>query len=114
MKKISIVIPVFNEADNLLLMYQKINGVFETLQDYTFEIIFINDGSRDRTQEKLAQLSRKYSEIKYLEFSRNFGHQPAVKAGMDFANGNAVISMDGDLQHPPELIPDLIRKWEEG
>lgn len=114
MKKISIVIPVFNEADNLSLMYQKINGVFETIQEYTFEIIFVNDGSRDGTQEKLEQLSRNYSEVKYLEFSRNFGHQPAVKAGMDFANGNAVISMDGDLQHPPDLIPDLIRKWEEG
>ncbi len=114
MKKISIVIPVFNEAENLLLMYQKIHRIFEMLQEYTFEIIFVNDGSRDGTQDQLEELSRQYSQVKYLEFSRNFGHQPAVKAGMDFATGIAVISMDGDLQHPPELIPDLIRKWEEG
>uniref|UniRef100_UPI0025EDB6C1 glycosyltransferase family 2 protein n=1 Tax=uncultured Chryseobacterium sp. TaxID=259322 RepID=UPI0025EDB6C1 len=67
-----------------------------------------------RTQEKLEELAARNQEVKFIEFSRNFGHQPAVKAGMDLARGNAVISMDGDLQHPPELIPQMIRKWEEG
>ncbi len=77
---------------------------FDGLNNYDFEIIFVNDGSRDNTQQKLEELSQKFEEVKFIEFSRNFGHQPAVKAGMDGALGNAVISMDGDLQHPPELI----------
>ncbi|SDH89264.1 dolichol-phosphate mannosyltransferase [Chryseobacterium taeanense] len=114
MKKISIVIPAHNEEGNVALVYEKINAVFSGLSDYDFEIIFINDGSRDRTQQKLEELSQEHEKVKFIEFSRNFGHQPAVKAGMDFAYGNAVISMDGDLQHPPELIPQMIRKWEEG
>lgn len=114
MKKISIVIPAHNEEGNVALVHQKIKEVFEGLAHYDFEIIFVNDGSRDNTQEKLEALSAKYPEVKFIEFSRNFGHQPAVKAGMDLAYGNAVISMDGDLQHPPEMIPGMIKKWEEG
>lgn len=114
MKKISIVIPAHNEEGNVALVHKKISQVFSGLSNYDFEIIFVNDGSRDQTQQKLEELSREYDEVKFIEFSRNFGHQPAVKAGMDHAHGNAVISMDGDLQHPPELIPELIKKWEEG
>ncbi|WP_336715728.1 glycosyltransferase family 2 protein [Chryseobacterium mucoviscidosis] len=114
MKKISIVIPAHNEEGNVALVHQKIKEVFDGQDDYGFEIIFVNDGSRDKTQQKLEELSAKYDEVKFIEFSRNFGHQPAVKAGMDNAFGNAVISMDGDLQHPPEMIPEMIRKWEEG
>ncbi|MFZ4928507.1 glycosyltransferase family 2 protein [Chryseobacterium sp. Mn2064] len=114
MKKISIVIPAYNEEGNVAMIHQKIKEVFEGLHNYDFEIIFVNDGSRDNTQQKLEELSRQYNEVKFIEFSRNFGHQPAVKAGMDNAKGNAVISMDGDLQHPPELIPEMIQKWEEG
>lgn len=115
MKKISIVIPAYNEEGNVAMIHRKIQEVFSVLRNYDFEIIFVNDGSRDNTQEQLEELSRQHhSEVKFIEFSRNFGHQPAVKAGMDHAQGNAVISMDGDLQHPPELIPELIRKWEEG
>lgn len=114
MKKISIVIPAHNEQENVALIHRKIKQVFDGLNHYDFEIIFVNDGSRDNTQQKLEELSQKYGEVKFIEFSRNFGHQPAVKAGIDNADGNAVISMDGDLQHPPELIPELIKKWEEG
>lgn len=114
MKKISIVIPAHNEQENVALIHRKIKQVFDGLTHYCFEIIFVNDGSRDNTQQQLEELSQKYSEVKFIEFSRNFGHQPAVKAGIDNADGNAVISMDGDLQHPPELIPELIKKWEEG
>lgn len=114
MKKISIVIPAHNEEGNVALVHEKIKEVFSGLKNYDFEIIFVNDGSRDSTQQKLEELSQQYGEVKFIEFSRNFGHQPAVKAGMDYADGNAVISMDGDLQHPPELIPDMIQKWEEG
>ncbi|OCA78300.1 glycosyl transferase family 2 [Chryseobacterium contaminans] len=114
MKKISIVIPAHNEEGNVALVHEKIKEVFSGLEHYDFEIIFVNDGSRDNTQQKLEELSQKYEEVKFIEFSRNFGHQPAVKAGMDYADGNAVISMDGDLQHPPELIPEMLKKWEEG
>lgn len=114
MKKISIVIPAHNEEGNVALVHEKIKEVFSGLNNYDFEIIFVNDGSRDNTQQKLEELSEQFDEVKYIEFSRNFGHQPAVKAGMDHAHGNAVISMDGDLQHPPELIPEMIQKWEEG
>lgn len=114
MKKISIVIPAHNEEGNVALVHQKIKEVFDGLEHYRFEIIFVNDGSRDNTQQKLEELSEQFEEVKFIEFSRNFGHQPAVKAGMDNASGNAVISMDGDLQHPPELIPEMIKKWEEG
>lgn len=114
MKKISIVIPAFNEEGNLCEIRKKINDVFTSLQNYSFEIIFINDGSRDNTQTTIEDLAIKFPEVKFIEFSRNFGHQNAVKAGMDNADGNAVITMDADLQHPPELIPELINKWEQG
>ncbi|WP_326983416.1 glycosyltransferase family 2 protein [Chryseobacterium sp. MYb264] len=114
MKKISIVIPAYNEGGNVALIHEKIKEVFTGLKNYDFEIIFVNDGSRDDTQQRLEELSQQFEEVKFIEFSRNFGHQPAVKAGMDNAHGNAVISMDGDLQHPPELIPQMIKKWEEG
>lgn len=114
MKKISIVIPAYNEEGNLSLIHSEIRKVFQTLTDYNYEIIFVNDGSRDHTQQHLEKLASECHEVKYIEFSRNFGHQNAVKAGMDYADGNAVISMDADLQHPPVLIPDMIRKWEEG
>lgn len=114
MKKISIVIPAHNEEGNVAAMHQRIQSVFEKMEDYSFEIIFVNDGSRDNTQQKLEELAAHFPEVKFIEFSRNFGHQPAVKAGMDYADGNAVISMDGDLQHPPELIPEMVSAWEKG
>ncbi len=114
MKKISIVIPAYNEEGNLMPVYQRIKSIFENMQGYSFEIIFVNDGSRDNTQSRLEEMALDFPEIKYIEFSRNFGHQPAVKAGMDYADGNVIISMDGDLQHPPELIPQMVKKWEQG
>lgn len=114
MKKISIVIPAYNEEENLTQIRLAVDEVFKTLSGYSYEIIFVNDGSRDNTQAILEQLAGKFTEVKFIEFSRNFGHQNAVKAGLDFADGNCVISMDGDMQHPPEMIPQLIQKWEEG
>ena len=109
MKKISIVIPAHNEEGNIFLIHQRIKKVFSELQNYHFEIIFVNDGSRDQTQAKIEELASQFEEVKFIEFSRNFGHQPAVKAGIDRSNANAVISMDADLQHPPELIPRALR-----
>ena len=114
MKKISVVIPAHNEEGNIPLIYQRVKDVFSTLENYRFEIIFVNDGSRDDTQKVIEELAQNNDEVKYIEFSRNFGHQHAVKAGMDSSTGNAMISMDADLQHPPELIPELIKRWEEG
>ncbi|KUY28530.1 glycosyltransferase family 2 protein [Elizabethkingia ursingii] len=114
MKKIDIVIPAHNEEKNVPIMRERIAAVFSSLSDYTYEIIFVNDGSRDTTQQVLEDLAAKYPEVRYIELSRNFGHQAALKAGLDNADGNAVISMDGDLQHPPELIPQLIKEWENG
>lgn len=114
MKKISIVIPAHNEEKNVALIYERIQAVFSHMEGYDFEVLFVNDGSRDATQEKLEALAHAHARVKYIELSRNFGHQPAVKAGIDFADGNAIISMDGDLQHPPELIPKMVEKWEQG
>ena len=114
MKKISVIIPAHNEEGNISLIHQRIKDVFSTLENYHFEIIFVNDGSRDHTQQKIEDLACNFEEVKFIEFSRNFGHQPAVKAGIDASNANAIISMDADLQHPPELIPEMIKKWEEG
>ncbi|MGX9985709.1 glycosyltransferase family 2 protein [Chryseobacterium sp. POL2] len=114
MKQVSIVIPAYNEEGNLNKIFHEIDLVFKDLKNYNYEIIFVNDGSRDNTQHILEELSIKYPQIKYIEFSRNFGHQFAVKAGVDEAHGQIVISMDADLQHPPVLIVDMIKKWEEG
>lgn len=114
MKTISIVIPAHNEENNIRPICAEIKKVMEGISDYDFEIIFVNDGSRDSTQRVLEGVSKEIKEVKYIEFSRNFGHQCAVKAGMDFAKGNAVVSMDADMQHPPKLIPEMIKKWEKG
>lgn len=114
MKKISIVIPAHNEEGNIPVVFHRIKKVFEELSSYNFEVIFVNDGSKDRTQHIIESLAEEFHQVKYIDFSRNFGHQPAVKAGIDYADGDAVISMDADLQHPPEIIPQLIEKWEQG
>ncbi|MDO4783076.1 MAG: glycosyltransferase family 2 protein [Capnocytophaga felis] len=115
-KKIDIVVPCYNENENILVLYDAIQAVFvrEHLEKYDYTLIFVNDGSSDNTLEHLKKLSSQKENVKYLSFSRNFGHQLAVKAGLDHAFADAVISMDADLQHPPELIPKLIKEWEEG
>ena len=112
-KKISIVIPVYNEAGNLKIILHAIKKVFESLP-YDFSIIFVNDGSQDETLNIIKKLSEENNEVGYISFSRNFGHQNALKAGFDSSNADAVISMDGDMQHPPTVIPELINLWENG
>lgn len=112
-KKITIVIPVFNESGNLSLMIDAIQKEFTGL-NYDYNIIFVNDGSTDHSLSFIKKYSQNQSNVGYISFSRNFGHQNALKAGFDMSNADAVISMDGDMQHPPALIPELIRKWEEG
>jgi dolichol-phosphate mannosyltransferase len=112
--KISIVIPTFNEEGNIEILYQKIAEVFKQITHANFEVIYVNDGSSDGSLEKVKHLSQIDSRVKFISFSRNFGHQNALKAGLDYAQGDAVISMDADLQHPPALIPEMIRLWQEG
>lgn len=113
MKLVSIVIPVYNEKDNIPVVLAAVKNVMAALP-YAYEITFVDDGSKDDTISVLRELSAADSNVNFLSFSRNFGHQYALKAGIDNAKGDCVISMDGDMQHPPELIPELLRSWEEG
>lgn len=111
---IDIIIPCYNESENIPVIRSRISKIFASMTEYQYEIVFVNDGSSDDTQEVLEALSSAHPEVKYIQLSRNFGHQPALKAGLDSASADAVISMDGDLQHPFEIIPILLQKWKEG
>ncbi len=106
----SIVIPVFNEEEMILQMYEKLVP-FLNNED---EVLFINDGSTDTTVNEIKSLIEKDRRLKLINFSRNFGHQPAITAGLQYSEGDVVIIMDCDLQDPPELIPELLKKWKEG
>ncbi len=111
-KKISVVVPCFNEEEGIATFNQTL---IENLpENYRYEIIYVNDGSIDNTFNIILSLAKENPAIKYISFSRNFGHQNALKAGYDFASGDCAISLDADLQHPPAVIPQLIAKWEEG
>jgi len=112
-KLVSVVIPAFNEADNLTVIIDRLEGVFSKTA-YNAEFILIDDGSKDKTLAILKTMATVKSNLFYIEFSRNFGHQLALKAGLDKAKGDCVISLDADLQHPPELIIQMLEKWEEG
>lgn len=111
--QISVVIPVYNEEACIGEMASRLRAVFESI-DGDHEIIFVNDGSHDGTLARLEELAAEDPHVKYISFSRNFGHQVALSAGIDHAGGDAVVSLDGDLQHPPELIPELIEHWRRG
>ena len=114
MKKISIVIPMYNEHEIANMCYKRINEVIKQLNNYEYEIIFINDGSKDNTQLILEEIAKEDKNVKILSFSRNFGHQAAVTAGIKYVTGDAIVIMDADLQDPPELIPDMLKLWEDG
>jgi len=109
--KVSIIIPCYNEEGNVELLYRKIK---ESLPDNIVEYVFVDDNSNDNTLNILEKLSSDDINVKYLSFSRNFGHQNALRAGLEYSTGDCVISMDADLQHPPELLQSLIDKWSEG
>ncbi len=114
-KKISLILPIFNEEENIPIVYRELSSIFNQLDAiYDFELIFINDGSRDQSWKKIKELSLKDARIKAIAFSRNFGHQMALTAGYDIAEGDAVITMDADMQDPPSLVLDMLHKWEEG
>jgi len=112
-KLVSIVLPAYNESGNIARVCSEIDNVFENLP-YSHEIILVADGCTDNTMETIQELIPNNEHVFFIEFSRNFGHQLALKAGLDHAKGDCVVSMDCDLQHPPELLPELLRKWEEG
>ncbi len=112
-KLISIVIPVYNEEKNIPVITDEIGKVFTSLPEYGYEIIFVNDGSRDNSFLTIYDLSQKDSRVKGIDFSRNFGKECATSAGCHYATGDAVITMDADLQHPPVLIPELLAHWEK-
>lgn len=111
--KYSIVVPVFNEELVIKESYRRLKAVMDRTQE-KYELIFVNDGSRDRTSEMIEQICMDDASVKFLSFSRNFGHQIAISAGMDYASGQAVVVIDADLQDPPELILTMIEKWKEG
>jgi len=113
MKHISIVVPVFNEQENIKIFYQDVCNHMEPL-GYSFELLFVDDGSTDGTILILDELSKRDTRVQALLMARNFGHQVALTCGLDYAKGDAVITMDGDMQHPPEMLPLLLEKWEEG
>jgi glycosyltransferase involved in cell wall biosynthesis len=114
-RKISLVSPFYNEEKGVQAFFNRINEVFEPLADrYDLEVIAINDGSRDQTYEELIKAKAKNQYLTIVDLSRNFGKEAAISAGLDFATGDAVIPIDSDLQHPPEVVIELIEKWEEG
>ena len=113
-KLISVVIPCFNEEEVIKETILRVTKLRNDLSKYDFELIFVDDGSKDHTRSILKKASQEDPNVKVLGFSRNFGHQIAVSAGLDFAGGDAVILMDADLQDPPEIVNDMISKWEEG
>ena len=114
MKKISIIVPAYNEEESLPYLYERLNKLMDSMSQYEFEILFINDGSKDNTLKLIKQYREKDNRYCYVDFSRNFGKEIGMIAGLDYATGDCVIFMDADLQDPPELIPELIKYWEEG
>lgn len=115
MKRITLLVPCYNEQEALPLFYEEINRILKELEEkYDFEILFVNDGSRDGTLEILKNLSKNDSRIRYIDLSRNYGKEIGMLAGFDYATGDCVITIDADLQEPPQVIPEMIEKWENG
>ena len=113
-KLLSLIVPVFNEEEVLPASYARMSAAMQALTGYDYEIIYVNDGSRDGTMKQLRAIAKEHKEVRVISFSRNFGHQLAVTAGMDNARGDALIIIDADLQDPPEVIAELVKAWENG
>ncbi len=113
MEKFSFVIPVYNEEQNIPVLYQKITEEMKSIGD-NWEIIFVNDGSKDRSLDVLQEFAKNDKRVKWIDLSRNFGHQAALTAGLDQTTGDAIISMDCDMQDPPEIIGRMIEEWRKG
>ncbi|WP_207491696.1 glycosyltransferase family 2 protein [Aridibaculum aurantiacum] len=114
MKHVVLVVPLYNEEGNIDALLTSIENVFAALPAYSYEVILVDDGSRDNSLQVVKQKAQQDPRVKYISFSRNFGHQNALKAGLDMADGDCVISMDADMQHPPSLIPTMLQHWEAG
>ena len=115
MKKVSVVIPMYYEEQVAQECYNRLKTVLNNINEiYEYEIIFINDGSKDKTMSILEKIAENDINVKVISFSRNFGHQAAVTAGLKYVTGDACVIMDADLQDPPELIPDMLSYWEKG
>ena len=113
-KLITILIPAYNEQDVLEMLKERLDNIINKIENYNFEILLVNDGSKDKTLEMLKELREKDKRYNYLSLSRNYGKEIAMIAGLDYSRGDAVIIMDADLQDPPELIPEMIKYWEQG
>jgi len=111
---LTVVVPVFNEVETIDVFYARMKKVLESLSPMSYELIFVDDGSRDGSFAKLTGLADHDTRVRVVKLSRNFGHQNAVTAGVDTAQGDAVVIIDADLQDPPEVIPSMFRKWREG
>lgn len=114
MKKISVVIPMYNEEAVAKECYKRITTVLLGLTNYSYELIIVDDGSKDKTLEIVEEIAKNDKKVKVISFSRNFGHQSAVTAGLKEATGDAVVIIDADMQDPPELIKDMLKLWEDG
>lgn len=114
MKTVDIVVPCYNEEDVLNMFYEETSKVVKQINGYSFRYIFVDDGSKDKTYEILKDFGEKYDDVKYISFARNFGKEAGMYAGLKYSDGDYVIVMDADLQHPPTLIPEMIKGIEEG
>ena len=114
MKKVTIIVPAYNEEESLPFLYERLEKLMNENTNYEFEILFVNDGSKDKTIDLIKEYREKDNRINYVDFARNFGKEIAMIAGLDYATGDCVIFIDADLQDPPELIPEMIKYWEEG
>jgi len=114
MKKVSILIPCYNEEKSLPLLYGELLQVIDNQKDYDWEILFVNDGSKDNTLLIIKQMREKDKRVCYVDLSRNFGKEKAMLAGFDYVTGDCMIIMDADLQHPPRIIPQMLEEWDNG
>ena len=114
MKKVSVIIPCFNEEQSAPLLHAELCKLADSEPNYEWEFLFINDGSRDTTVDVLSKLRKQDKRCNYLDLSRNYGKEVALLAGFDYATGDCAVIMDADLQHPPLVVHDMLRKWEEG
>lgn len=113
-KKVTILVPAYNEQEVLPMLYDRIKKIMDDLNNYDFEILFVNDGSKDNTLKIIRELRGKDNRVCYVNLSRNYGKETAMIAGLDYMKGDCVVLIDADLQDPPELIPEMITYWEEG
>jgi dolichol-phosphate mannosyltransferase len=112
--ELSLIFPIYNEEENIPLLYRKVMDALETNKVSRAEMIFVNDGSSDRSEQLVRELRAKDPRVKLVNFSRNFGHQAAITAGIDVSTGDAVILMDADMQDPPHVVGDMLREWRAG